>query len=104
MARARRQVIWAVRASQMLDDAVGYVAQDSPSAARRLLVEALDAAESLATLSERGRRVPELDISITREILVGRYRLIYEVHRNQVFILAFLHGSRDFESWRIQNF
>jgi len=62
----------------MLDEAVGYVAPDSPAAAERLLVEALDAAASLTTLSERGRRVPELDEPNIRELFVKRYRLIYE--------------------------
>jgi plasmid stabilization system protein ParE len=86
----------------VLDEAVGYVAQDSPAAARRLLIDVLDAAESLTTLSQRGRRVPELENPVVREIFVGQYRLIYEVHPSQVCILACLHRSRDFESWRMK--
>jgi len=86
----------------MLDEAVGYVVQDSPTAAERLLVEALDAAASLTTLSERGRRVPELEEPNIRELFVKRYRLIYEVHRTEVHVLAFLHGARDFEKWRLE--
>jgi toxin ParE1/3/4 len=84
----------------MLDDAVGYIAQDSIAAAQRLLIAALDAAASLRTPSERGRRVPELEDPSMRELLVQRYRLIYEVRQNEVHILAFLHGARDFEKWR----
>ena len=86
----------------MLDEAVGYVAQDSPTAAARLLVEALDTAASLATMSERGRRVPELEEPDIRELFVKRYRLIYEVHQTEVHVLAFLHGARDFEKWRLE--
>lgn len=89
-----------VQARAMLDEAVGYVARDSPAAAQRLLIDALDAASSLATLSERGRRVPEVDRPNTRERFVQRYRLIYEVDPTEVHILAFLHGARDFENWR----
>jgi plasmid stabilization system protein ParE len=84
----------------MLDEAVGYIAQDSLAAAQRLLIDALDAAASLVTLSERERRVPELEHPNTRELFVQRYRLIYEVHPTDVHILAFLHGARDFEKWR----
>ena len=84
----------------MLDEAVGYIAQDSMEAARGLLGEALDAAESLATLSERGRRVPEVDNPDTREVFVKSYRLMYEVQRTEVQVLAFLHGARDFEPWQ----
>ena len=36
----------------MLDEAVGYIAQDSLAAAQRLLIDALDAEASLTTLSE----------------------------------------------------
>ena len=84
----------------MLDEAVGYIARDSLAAAQRLLIGALDAAASLATLSERARRVPELEDPNTRELFVQRYRLIYEVHRAEVHILAFLHSACDFEKWR----
>jgi plasmid stabilization system protein ParE len=84
----------------MLDEAVGYIAEDSIEAALRLLGEALDTAGSLTTLSERGRRVPEVDNPDTREVFVQRYRLIYEVQRTEVEVLAFLYGARDFETWR----
>lgn len=72
----------------MLDDAITYVAQDSPPAAERLLIQALDAASSLDAFSERGRVVPEFNQPNVREILVQRYRLLYEVPR------------RRFRSWR----
>ena len=79
----------------MLDAAVAYVAQDSRPAAHRLLVQALDTAASLDTLSERGRVVPEFNQPIVRELFVQRYRLIYEVTSAEVQILAFVHGARD---------
>ena len=72
----------------MLDEAVGYIAQDSLAAAQRLLMDALDAAASLTTLSGRGRRAPELESRNTRELFVQRYRLIYEVHRTKVHVLV----------------
>jgi plasmid stabilization system protein ParE len=83
----------------MLDEAVGYVAEDSLDAALRLLAEALDSAGSLATLSERGRRVPEAGNDNIRELFVRPYRLIYEVQKTKVHVLALLHGARDFASW-----
>lgn len=54
MAARHRRVVWSEQASHALDEAVGYVAQHSLAAARRLLDEALDAAGSLDQLSERG--------------------------------------------------
>lgn len=96
---ARRRVIWAPRAQTSLDETVDFVARDSPAGARRILEQALSAADSLATLSERGRVVPERNDPRLREILVFRYRLLYEVDPDVVRIVAFLHGARDFASW-----
>ena len=100
MARRRREVIWTLQAQAMLDAALSYIAQDSLPAAQRMLERALEAAASLATLSERGRIVPELETPAIREIFVERYRLIYEVHENKIEVLAFLHGERDFAKWQ----
>ena len=97
---ARRRVIWSPRARESLDEALTFVAQTSPEGAFRILEQALAAADSLATLSERGRVVPELTGSAFREIFVFRYRLIYEVQPNVVRIAAFLHGARDFAAWQ----
>jgi plasmid stabilization system protein ParE len=78
----------------MLDDVVSYIAQDSRPAAERLLIQALEAASSLDVFSERGRLVPELDQPNVRQLLVHRYRLIYEVTPDEVQVLAFVHGAR----------
>jgi plasmid stabilization system protein ParE len=99
MATHRREVIWTQRARDALDEAAAFVAEDSPEAAVNLVERALDAAESLSTLSERGRIVPELDDPAVREIFVYRYRLVYEVAPSQITVLGFLHGARDFNRW-----
>lgn len=94
-----RKVIWAPRAFALLEEAAAYVEEHSPSAARQLVTEAIEAAESLAELPERGRFVPELRDSLHREIFVGKYRLIYQIASERVAIVAFIHGARDFRSW-----
>jgi plasmid stabilization system protein ParE len=97
---ARRRVVWAPRAQAALDEAVEFVARDSISGALRVLEQALAAAESLASLSTRGRVVPELNRPDTREVFVFRYRLLYDIEPEVVRIVAFLHGAREFERWR----
>jgi hypothetical protein len=57
-----------------------------------VLEEALRAGASLATLSERGRIVPELSDPRVRELFVFKYRLMYRVEERRVVIVAFLHG------------
>lgn len=59
----QREVIWTAGARTELDEVVAYIAKDSPTAALAFLEEVLTAAESLMTLSEHGRMVPELQLS-----------------------------------------
>jgi toxin ParE1/3/4 len=90
------RVAWTESAWQELEAAAEYIARDSPHFASALIHEAQLAAQSLKRFPLRGRIVPELtDVSV-REIFVKQYRLIYEVAPNQVVILSFLHGARQF--------
>jgi len=100
MAARTCPVVWAQSARAALDEVLAYVAQDSQRAALQILDRALEAADSLATLSERGRVVPELGDPAIREVFVHRYRLLYRIERERIVVVAFLHGARDFAEWR----
>lgn len=82
MASRVRAVVWSESAQRALDEVIQYIANDSTSAAGHVLEAALDVAASLATLSERGRVVPELDDPAIREVFVFRYRLMYRVEES----------------------
>ena len=97
---ARRRVDWTPEARRTLEEVIEFIAGESLEGARSVLRQALEAASSLSTLSERGRVVPELGASEIREIFVHRYRLMYRVTGDAVEILAVIHGARDFERWR----
>ena len=101
MGSGRRQVIWSAQAASALDEAIGYVSGDSPSAAIQLLEAALDAASSLAQLSERGRIVPEVGSPTIRELFVFKYRLMYEIRPDKIAVIAFVHGAKDFTGWQL---
>lgn len=100
MATRRRAVVWTLAAYRGLEDVLAYVALDSPEAAHRIVQRVVEAAESLGALSQRGRMVPEFRDPMIRETFIFGYRLLYEVGDNEVSIIAFLHGARDFERWR----
>jgi toxin ParE1/3/4 len=100
MGSRRRRVVWALGARDALDAALEFIAGDSPAGAKHILEATLDLAESLESLSERGRVVPELDDVSIREVFVYSYRIIDRVSEDLVEILAFLHGARDFERWQ----
>jgi len=97
VAERPRAVIWTPGARDDLDEIITYIAKDSLPSALAFLEEALQTAESLATLSERGRVVPELNDPIVRELFIKRYRLLYEIHEQEVHVLAVLHGAREFK-------
>ena len=100
MAARVRDVAWAESARDALDTVIEYIAQDSRQAAVQVLDEALRAAASLATFAERGRVVPELNDPAIRELFVHKYRLQYVIGKSRVLVVAFLHGARDFATWR----
>lgn len=92
----RREVVWTPGARTDLDEIVAYIANDSPSSALAFLDAVSSKADSLSTLSERGRVVPEIGDPNVRELLIHAYRLLYEVHGNEVVVLGVLHGAREF--------
>ena len=92
----RREVVWTSGARTDLDEIVAYIANDSPPSALAFLEEVSGKAESLSTLSERGRVVPEIGDPNVRELLIRTYRLFYEVRENEVTVLGVLHGAREF--------
>jgi len=96
-----RDVVWAGRARSDLRLAISHIKKDSPAAARSFASAIVQAARALATLSDRGRVVPELGEEEVRELLLGRYRMIYEVFPDTVAVVRLIHASRDFEkAWR----
>ena len=96
-----RRVEWALRARSDLRLAISHIKKDSPTAARAFGDAAIKAGRSLAEFSERGRLVPELADPAVRELLLTRYRLVYEVFSERVVVLRVIHASRDFErAWR----
>jgi plasmid stabilization system protein ParE len=81
--RARR-VVWAESAQKALDEIIADIATDSDSGAVRVLTVALETAESLSTLAERGRMVPEVGDPTLRELFVFDYRLLYRQDRASI--------------------
>ena len=100
MVTRTRRVVWTESAQRALDEVVSYIAQDSGDGAIRVLTRALDVAASLSTLADRGHVVREIGDPTLRELPVYKYRLLYRVRADRVVIRAFLHGARDFSTWR----
>ena len=90
MADGSQRVAWTLGARDGLDEALAYIAEDSPAAAARMLDIVLHAADSLEVLAARGRVVPEIGDESVREIFVFSYRVVYEVMGDSIRVLAFV--------------
>ena len=89
------KVIWTEAALSDIEAAAAFIARDSPHYASVLIRESDAAAASLDILSKRGRVVPETNQLDLRELFVCNYRLIYKITTHTVFVVGFIHGSRD---------
>ena len=90
-----RKIVWTESAWRDLEETAEYIAKDSLHYAAALVRQIREAARSLAHLSERGRIVPEFNDPSVRELIVGNYRLIYQLTMKAIYIVGFIHGARD---------
>lgn len=98
-----RKVVWTETAWRDLERSADYIAEDSPGYAAAFVERVREHARSLDDLTYRGRVVPELGEQNVRELLIGNYRLIFEVHERTVYILALIHGARDLTAlWKLE--
>ena len=87
------KIRWMPLAEQDLEAAYDYVQQDNENAARQLVARILSVVGMLGRHPLAGR---EGRVKGTRELAVARtpYVIAYRIHRDEVQILAVLHGAR----------
>lgn len=86
---------WTIGARRDLREIVQFIAADSPTYAAVMSHRIVTATERLPRHSRLGRIVPEYgDVSL-RELIVGSYRLVYRIVRDDIGIVAIVHGSQD---------
>ena len=89
-----RRVAWTSIAGTDLEEAWEYIAHDSLMYAATFVQRIREVARSLDDMAERGRVVPELGAPDVRELIVGNYRLVYQVTPTTVYVLRVIHGAR----------
>ena len=78
----------------MLSRSQAYIERDSSFYAKAVVTKIIDLSRSLATLPKRGRIVPEIEDQNIRELFVHSYRLIYQIRKDRILIIAVVHGKR----------
>lgn len=75
-------------------EALAYIRQDKPSAARRFRERAETALRRLEEFPDSGRVIPEFPELPHREVILGSFRFLYRVERQTVWVVAVWHGAR----------
>jgi toxin ParE1/3/4 len=77
-----------------LDEIREYIAQDSPAAAARVIIDIFDAIRALVPFPHQGHRRPDLTARPLRFRLVRDYLIAYAPDEKPLWVVAVLHGSR----------
>ena len=94
---------WADRSRRDLVDIGHYIARDKPGAARRWVERLRRSAKAAAHKPLAGRRVTEVAQDNVREVLVGNYRIVYEIQKTEIRILTVFEGHRRLPSSALQS-
>lgn len=89
------KVRWSESALDDLDRALGFIAADNPTAAKKLTQKAIESTRKLKDYPDSGRIVPEFHNPEIRELIVGPFRLIYRRSSREARIVCVLRAERD---------
>jgi len=92
------KVLWTEQAYERLIEIEDFIAADDPDAAARHTNELVGRAKRLAEFPQMGRTVPELPGSELRELIEGRYRIVYRIRASHVEILTVFEGHRQLDA------
>ena len=73
------RIIWSDRALERVEDIAVYIAQDNPSAATRWVDELFAQVERLSEFPEMGKPGRDVATPGIRELVLGDFRVFYEV-------------------------
>lgn len=91
-------VTWSPEAIDDVESIARFIERDSSFYAKAVVTKIIDLSRSLVSLPNRGRIVPELEDQNIRELFVYSYRLIYQIRKDTVLIIAIVHGKRQLTS------
>lgn len=90
------ELIWSPRALADLEEIRSYIAADSTAYADLTVRRLFASVERLRMFPESGRMVPERRSPELREVISGRFRIVYRRGAETVEIATIFRGSREF--------
>jgi len=88
------KIIWSPLAIDRVTEIADYIAKDKPHAAKNWINNVFSKIKNLEVSPEMGRVVPEINNIQIREIIFGKFRIIYRKEKNQISILTVRHGMQ----------
>jgi plasmid stabilization system protein ParE len=77
---------WSEIAIQRINEIADFIALDNPTAADNWVDEVFEKAELIRMNPKLGRKTPELDDDMRREIFHGNYRIAYRILNSKILI------------------
>jgi plasmid stabilization system protein ParE len=92
----RHKVRLSDEALRQIESIGDYIAQDSPQNALRWVQKIRAKIDGLANFPERHAILytPQQSGREVRQTFYGVYRILYEIHKESVFVLTVRHGAR----------
>ena len=90
------ELIWSPQALADVGEIRADIALDSRSYADLTAQRVLAAVERLRAFPDSGRMVPERQSPEVREVIAGRFRIVYRRKAHVVEIVTVFRGSREF--------
>jgi len=85
---------WTNEALMRLFEMEDFISQDSPERAGKFVDQIIEHTETLSDKPFRGRTVPEISNPDIRELIFKKYRIVYRVKGNSLYILTVFEGHR----------
>ncbi len=90
------RIVWSPQSLRDLHAIHEYIGRDSKHYANLTVARIFSAVERLLHFPESGRIVPERDEPDIREIMVGRFRVVYRLRSATIEVATVFRASREF--------
>ena len=90
----KTKLLWTSEALNRLVEIEEYIAQDSETRAQKFTKSIINSTSALTQYPQKGRIVPEFNISGIREIIYKNYRIVYRINKDQIQILTVFEAHR----------
>ncbi|BAF72320.1 type II toxin-antitoxin system RelE/ParE family toxin [Sulfurovum sp. NBC37-1] len=101
------EVLWTKEASLDLENIIGYIYEESHTIAKEVYLAIKEHCSTLEYFPLRGRVVPEmktLGILDYRELIYQRWRIIYTMEAQNVYLLLIIDSRQDMQEQLITRF